>query len=156
MVNGIPEVQAMFRRKAAAVLAAAQSAAKDSGEQVAASMRYLAPQNERKLVNSIRVEDADSVRLSGGKKGAYASRAGSQSFRETTNQTAGFIGVMVKAGDASTLVKGDRNTMFQNAKLQEFGTQNMPANPFFFPAWRANRTRVKGNITRALRKAWQS
>lgn len=134
MVNGIPQVQAMFRRKAAAVVAQAKAAARQGGEEVAQAMRYLAPKDERELVNSIRVEDAEAVKT---RKGAR-----------------GFIGVMVKAGDATTVVTNERGVKFQNAKLQENGTKNMPANPYFNPAWRANRTRVRGKITRAVRRAW--
>lgn len=136
MVEGIPAVQAMFRRKAAAVKAAAQGAAKKGGEDVASAMRYLAPVDQRELVNSIRVEDAESI----------TTRRGPRTF----------IGVVVKAGDASTVVTTKSGAKFQNAKLQENGTQNMPANPYFNPAWRANRTRVRGSITRAVRKAWLS
>ena len=156
MVNGISEVQAMFRRKAAAVRAAAKVSARQSGEEVASAMRYLAPVDQAALQKSIRVEDLDTVRLSGNKKGAYASREGSQSSRQTSNRTASYIGVKIIAGDASTLVTGARKTRFQNAKLQEFGTQNMAANPFFFPAWRANRTRVRSKLSRDIRKAWLS
>lgn len=134
MVKGIPQVQAMFRRKAAAVVAAGRAAAKKGGEDTAAAMRYLAPKDQRELVNSIRVEDAATRQTSGGE--------------------VGFIGVVVKAGDETTIVTNERGQRFQNAKLQENGTKNMPANPYFNPAWRANRTRVRGNITRAVRKAW--
>lgn len=134
MVNGIPGVQAMFRRKAAAVVAAGKAAARKGGEDVAAAMRYLAPKDQRELVNSIRVEDAAT--------------------RKTSSGETGFIGVVVKAGDETTIVTNERGQRFQNAKLQENGTKNMPANPYFNPAWRANRTRVRGNITRAVRKAW--
>lgn len=134
MVKGIPQVQAMFRRKAAAVVAAAKAAAKKGGEDTAAAMRYLAPKDQRELVNSIRVEDAAT--------------------RQTSSGEVGFIGVVVKAGDETTIVTNERGQRFQNAKLQENGTKNMPANPFFNPAWRANRTRVRGAITRAVRKAW--
>lgn len=134
MVNGIPQVQAMFRRKAAAVVAAGKAAARKGGEETAAAMRYLAPKDQRELVNSIRVEDAATRQTSGGE--------------------VGFIGVVVKAGDATTIVTNGRGQRFQNAKLQENGTKNMPANPYFNPAWRANRTRVRGAITRAVRKAW--
>ena len=134
MVNGIPGVQAMFRRRAAAVVAAGKAAAKKGGEDTAAAMRYLAPKDQRELVNSIRVEDAATRQTSGGE--------------------VGFIGVVVKAGDETTIVTNERGQRFQNAKLQENGTKNMPANPYFNPAWRANRTRVRGAITRAVRKAW--
>ena len=134
MVNGIPQVQAMFRRKAAAVRAAADAAARQGGEQVASAMRYLAPTEERKLISSIRVEDAATINTRRGERA--------------------FIGVVVKAGDATTVVTTKTGGKFQNAKLQETGTQKMPANPYFNPAWRANRTRVRGSITRAVRKAW--
>lgn len=39
------------------------------------------------------------------------------------------------------------------ARFQEFGTVKMPANPFFFPVWRARRKRTRGAITRAINKA---
>lgn len=136
MVNGIPEVQAMFRRKAAKVAAAAKSQARVGGEQVASAMRYLAPREDGALIRSIRVEDASSVTTSRGERG--------------------FLGVVVKAGDETTIVTNASGGRFQNAKLQENGTKNMPANPYFNPAWRANRTRVRSAITRAVRKAWVS
>ena len=50
-----------------------------------------------------------------------------------------------------TIYAGDRETFY--ARFQEFGTVNMPANPFFFPAWRANRRRVRSRISRAIKKA---
>ncbi len=136
MVNGIPAVQAMFRRKAAKVVKAAKDAARQGGDEVASVMRYLAPRHEQELVRSIRVEAAES--------------------RQTSKGERGFIGVVVKAGDETTVVTNSRGARFQNAKLQETGTKNMPASPYFNPAWRANRTKVRGRITRAVRKAWTS
>lgn len=134
MVNGIPEVQAMFRRKAAKVAAAAKAQAQTSGEQVASAMRYLAPREQGELIRSIRVEDASTITTSKGERG--------------------LIGVVVKAGDETTIVTNHTGARFQNAKLQENGTKNMPASPYFNPAWRANRTRVRSAISRAIRKAW--
>lgn len=135
MVNGIPEVQAMFRRKAAAVVAAGRSAARKGGEDVAKAALYLAPFDQFDLRESIRVEDAATRSTSKGGE-------------------VGFIGVVVKAGDQSTIVTNSRGQRFQNAKLQENGTKNMRANPYFNPAWRLNRQRVRAAITRAVRKAW--
>lgn len=136
MVNGIPEVQAMFRRKAAKVAAAAKAQARAGGEQVASAMRYLAPRKDGALIRSIRVEDASTITTSKGERG--------------------FIGVKVKAGDETTIVTNASGARFQNAKLQEDGTKHRPASPYFNPAWRANRTRVRSAITRAVRKAWVS
>lgn len=136
MVNGIPGVRAMFKRKAAQVHQQAKAAARQGGEEVAAAARYLAPRDEADLIRSIRVEDATT--------------------RKTSQGEAAFIGVVVKAGDETTVVMNERGVRFQNAKLQENGTKNMPANPYFNPAWRMNRARVRGRITRAIRKAWTS
>ena len=134
MVDGIPGVKAMFRRKAAAAVAAGRAAAAKGGEEVAAAMRYLAPSDEADLIKSIRVDEVSDIKTRGGESG--------------------FIGVVVKAGDQSTLVTNSSGGRFQNAKLQEHGTKNMPANPYFNPAWRANRRRVRSAINRAVRRAW--
>ncbi len=40
-----------------------------------------------------------------------------------------------------------------HARFVEFGTQHMPASPFFHVSWRANRKRVLARTKRALRKA---
>ena len=39
------------------------------------------------------------------------------------------------------------------ALFQEFGTRNMPANPFFFPIWRIWKRRVRLRISRAVTRA---
>lgn len=39
------------------------------------------------------------------------------------------------------------------ARLIEFGTVHMAAQPFFYPAWRANRSRYKAGQVAALRRA---
>ena len=59
---------------------------------------------------------------------------------------------------AITIYAGTRDTSRGSAdafyaRFQEFGTVKMTANPFFYPAWRANRKRVKGAITRAVKRA---
>lgn len=127
MVNGVPAFRASLKKKGQAAVQAAEAAARKGGEQVAADMRNLVPVDERHLLNSIRVED--------------------QAER---------VGVVVKAGDAMTKVTNSRGVVFDNARIQEFGTKTRAANPYFFPAWRINRTRVRAAISRAVRKAWRS
>jgi HK97 gp10 family phage protein len=39
------------------------------------------------------------------------------------------------------------------ARLLEFGTQKMPAQPFLLPAYRASRRRVQQRMRRAMRDA---
>lgn len=38
------------------------------------------------------------------------------------------------------------------ARFHEFGTSQMAAHPFFFPAWRARRRSVRSKISRAISK----
>ena len=137
MVNGVEQVRAMFKRKGAAVVAAAKASAQAEGDKVASAMRYLAPREQGELIRSIRSEDASALTSGNGSE-------------------VGFIGVKVKAGDATTVVTNSSGGQFQNARIQEFGTKTRAANPYFFPAWRANRSRVRGAITRAVRRAWIS
>jgi HK97 gp10 family phage protein len=61
--------------------------------------------------------------------------------------------ITIYAGNTQTLV-GSRK-QFQLARLQEFGTKEMAASPFFFPSYRALRKRVRGRITRSMKKAIQ-
>lgn len=136
MVEGVSQFQAMLRRKAAAAVSAGKAAAAKGGEDLAQSQRFLVPTDERLLINSIRVEPAEQIKTSKG-------------LRD-------FVGVAVKAGDQTTMVTNSSGGRFQNARLQEFGTKTRAANPYFFPAWRANRRRIRASITRAFRKAWVS
>ena len=63
------------------------------------------------------------------------------------------IGVTVYAGTRDKSL-GSADAFY--ARFQEFGTVKMAANPFFFPIWRASRTRVKAALTRAVRKGVRS
>ena len=42
------------------------------------------------------------------------------------------------------------------ARWVEFGTKEQPAHPFFFPAYRSLRKRIKSRTTRAMKKAVQA
>lgn len=56
------------------------------------------------------------------------------------------------AHELSVEVKaGDRKAFY--AAFQEFGTADQPAQPFFFPAYRALRRRIRNRTSRAVRKA---
>ncbi len=82
---------------------------------------------------------------------------------------------------AATKADGIRATIYATAKTSdypggfgaiarwwEFGTADrrhrktgkstgrIPASPYFYPAWRANRTRTRSAIKRAITKAWKA
>jgi HK97 gp10 family phage protein len=50
-----------------------------------------------------------------------------------------------------TIYAGDRKAFY--ARWVEFGTRKWKGNPFFFSTWRNNKRKVKGQLTRAIRKA---
>ena len=61
---------------------------------------------------------------------------------------------VVSAGDEHTLVTNGEGGRFQNARLQEFGTKGgqMPAHPFFYPAYRLTKKRYRSRVQRAVNK----
>ncbi|ETX26603.1 HK97 gp10 family phage protein [Roseivivax isoporae] len=61
--------------------------------------------------------------------------------------------ITIYAGNEKTMVTNSRGIRFQNAKLQEFGTKEMPANPYFFPVYRLRKRRIKSRLTRNVNKA---
>ena len=136
MVKGLEAVEADLIRRLYNVRLTAKQEARSQGKGVAAAARYLAPRDDGNLIRSIRVEDVDSVTTSKGERD--------------------FIGVKVVAGDETTMVTNGSGGRFQNARIQEFGTKTRAANPYLFPAWKANRRRVRSAISRAIRKAWTS
>lgn len=136
MADGAARLGAMMQKHLKAALAAGLAQAQKEGDIIANIMRATAPRDELELVKSIRVEGATSYTTSRGKE-------------------INFIGVIVKAGDETTIVTNKRGQKFQNAKLQEHGTRKMPANPYFNASYRRRKTQAKSNITRAVKKAWK-
>lgn len=78
---------------------------------------------------------------------------GSLAVANVRGRSIGGVFITIYAGTRDKKL-GDQDAFY--ARWQEFGTQNMPANPFFFVVWRANRRRVRGGINRAVRKALKS
>ena len=57
-----------------------------------------------------------------------------------------------RSGDlVATVYAGDDEAFY--ARWVEFGTRNMGAQPFFFPAYRALRKRARSRVSRAVTKA---
>lgn len=69
----------------------------------------------------------------------------------TGSVAVGNVAMSEDANPKITVYAGDADTFY--ARFVEFGTQKMPAQPFFFPVWRANRRRVRSKITKSLKKA---
>jgi HK97 gp10 family phage protein len=127
--GSIEALRARFAAIPEAVRDAVQPALVKSAEELQARMRLLAPKDTGALANSI------AVTLPGESTPPYSQPGGSR--------TAGETEVIVTAG----------NSAVRYAHLQEYGTADAPARPFFWPAFRLTRKRIENRIKRAIAKA---
>ncbi len=119
----------------AAVKSAVAPALIKSGDDLASSMRALAPEDTGALKDSI------AVTPPGQSTPAYSQPGGSR-----------------VAGENEVLVTvGDHEVRYPH--LVEYGTAEAPAQPYFWPAFRLNRKKLANRIKRAVGKAvkqeWQ-
>ncbi|MBZ4023252.1 hypothetical protein CKO11_12365 [Rhodobacter sp. TJ_12] len=129
-------VRAKLHTHMAKAIEAGKVQARVEGEKIAQLAKGFAPAEEGKLIASIRVEDADTIATGGGGE-------------------SGFVGVLLKAGDASTIVTNKTGGEFQNALIQEYGTKARAAHPFFGPAKRLQKRAARAAIKRAIRRVWK-
>lgn len=72
------------------------------------------------------------------------------SIRHHDSETGGQI---VRAGGEKTRKSDKNGGEYDYAIAQEFGREGMPANPFFWPAYRLLKKKFGGRRTRAMNKA---
>lgn len=101
-----------------------------NADELVQAARQLVPVDEGKLRDSIGWTWGDAP-------------AGSISIGSVANNATGTMRITVYAGDSETFY----------ARFIEFGTEKSAANPFFFPAYRALRRRMRGRLTRQINKA---
>ena len=131
MVKGLAE----FNRRWGAIPAKVRQATRDTleqnAEEIVADMKRLAPKGESlDLVNSIGWTWGDAPEGS---------------------MVIGTVGGKEYSTLRITIYAGQGDAFY--ARFQEFGTKDMPANPFFFPVWRTRKRRVKSRLTRNINKA---
>jgi hypothetical protein len=130
MVKGVKNLQAQFARFGADLVEEIEKQLDGIGPEFVAEARVLAPKDDLELERSIgwervRTRGTFSVKKMRGK--ALSGRVGIRLF------------VGRELGP-----DGENHAIFQ-----EFGTKNMPANPYFFPLWRASRARYRARLNRA-------
>lgn len=66
--------------------------------------------------------------------------------------------VVIKAGGPATTVpvRSGQTTSYDYALAQEFGTQHVRAQPFFYPTWRIGRRAARPRIFKAIKQALES
>lgn len=111
-----------------------RQALEQSAEEITASMRRFAPTSKGPDSGTLR----DSIGWTWGRppKGAFV---------------VGRVAQSAESGTGITIYAGSQKAFY--ARWQEFGTKRAPAHPFFFPAYRLHRRKVKGRIMRAVNKA---
>ncbi|KZL04544.1 hypothetical protein PsAD2_04627 [Pseudovibrio axinellae] len=117
---------------------AAMEALEESADIIVQKMKFLVPEHEGKL--------RDSIGWTWGElpKGAV--------LFGTVGGGKDWLHIKIYAGNKKTIVTNKRGVQFQNAKLQEFGTREMKANPYFYPAWRTQKRGAKSRLTRRINK----
>lgn len=100
-----------------------------SGQELARTMRMLAPEDEGDLKRSI------AVTMPGDTTPAYSQPGGSR--------MAGPLEVLVTAGNQDA----------RHSHLLEYGTTKMPAKPYFWASYRLLKRRMRRRIARAIAKA---
>ncbi len=124
-ITGRRNIAQRLSRIPKAVKAAVKPALDKSADELVAAQRSLAPSDDGTLRASIQWHESGELKRT------------------------------VEAGGPSTTrpVRSGAGVTYDYAVAQEFGTQKMPANPFFWPGYRLTRKRIRNRIKRAISKA---
>lgn len=128
-VIGLEELKARFARIPVKVRDAAKAAIDKGADELVAFQKRLVPIDTGALRDSIRKEPGRHE-----------------------------LSVFIRAGGATTTkpVRTGVSASYDYALAVELGANKKPAQPFFYPAYRASRKRIRGRITRAMKKAFLS
>ncbi|WP_136440306.1 HK97-gp10 family putative phage morphogenesis protein [Pacificoceanicola onchidii] len=155
MVDGVPAFRRfMYQTVPARVRQAAKTALEAGANELVEQMRRLAPKDTGALRDSINWTWGDapagalySDRVGGDDTGGIRVTIYVGGTERTKRRQARNSGTRLRDQNRSGYFDAD------NARYQEFGTSRMPANPFFWPAYRATKRRIKARITREINKA---
>lgn len=130
MVEGLAKLNARFDAIPAKVREAAKAELERSAAEIVATMKRFAPAETGQLRESIGWTWGDAP-------------AGSMKIGTVRGKGYGSLSITIYAGGKDAFY----------GRFQEFGTKKMRAHPFFFPAYRAHKKKVKARLTRAINKA---
>jgi HK97 gp10 family phage protein len=125
-VQGLDALTAQFKRMREKVRVANAGALLENAEDLARRIKAAAPKDEHELEQTVRVVP--------GKNG---------------------VTQRVVAGGKATRrpVEHGQSPTFDYARAQEFGTEDLAANPFFFPVYRKRKRAMRAKQKRAIKKA---
>ena len=130
MVHGLDKLKARFDAIPVKVREAAKLALEQSAQEIVDTMRRFVPVESGDLRDSINWTWGDAP-------------SGAMTIGTVKGSAYGSMRITIYAG-------GDKAFY---GRFQEFGTKKMAANPFFFPAWRAKKKKVRSRLSRAISKA---
>ncbi len=136
MVEGTERLHARFKAVPQKILDEVARVLETQAEKIVGDMRRLAPKRTLALVNSIGWTWGDAPK-------------GSISIGKVRGKSFDQVVITIYAGTRDKSL-GSADAFY--ARFQEFGTVKMPANPFFFPAWRANKRTAQAAMKRAVSK----
>jgi HK97 gp10 family phage protein len=134
MVQGLDRLNARFNAIPKRVRDAAEKELERSAAEIVATMKRFASRGRTGKM-------ADSIGWTWGDAPAGTMKVGS-------------VGGKVYGSMSITIYAGGKEAFY--ATYQEFGTKEMRAHPFFFPAWRAHKKKVNARLKRAMTKAIKS
>jgi len=129
-VSGVREMKAKLAKMPAVVESKVRDAMERGADEIVAMMKRLVPFKDGDLRDSIGWSWDNNP-------------AGTKIIGTARSRVAGSLRLVIYAGDDRAFY----------ARMQEFGTQKMQANPFFFVSYRALRDRTKRRVTTASRAA---
>lgn len=128
-IKGLDKLNARLAAIPQGVKDALQPALAQSGDELKDRIQGLAP------VETGALRDSVAVTTAGNTTPPYSQPGGSMVVPENA--------VVVTVG----------NSEVRYPHLVEYGTHDTAAQPYFWPAWRLSRNRIKNRLTRAIRKA---
>lgn len=130
-----PRLQARLAKVPDIARAAAAKAMEEGAAEIVAEMKRLAPVESGKLRDSIGWTWGD----------VPAGTFTIADIRSGKNAGEQYATLRIK------IYAGSREAFY--ARWQEFGTKEQPAQPFFFPIWKAHRAKFRGRIRKAVKAA---
>lgn len=131
MVQGIHRLRRRFEKTIPdGVREAARRVLEQNATELVAEMKRLVPVDDGDLRDSINWTWGDAP-------------AGTLTIGTVGGRAYGTLRITVYAGGGDAFY----------GWFQEFGTVNMAPNPFFFPSYRKLKRRLKGRVTREIKKA---
>lgn len=129
-VLGLDRLKRKLKRFPAVVEQEIRTAMETSANEIVALAKSLAPVDSGELRNSIGWTWGDAPE-------------GAMVLGTVRGNRSGNLVITIYAGGGDAFY----------GRFVEFGTQNMPAQPFFYPSYRALRRRARGRVTRSVNKA---